>query len=90
MAAATVTTPMPPIWISSRITACPNTDQWVAVSYTIRPVTQTAEVEVNRQSRKGVTVPALLEMGSISTTAPARITSAKPDRMICADESRRR
>ena len=87
MATATVTTPMPPIWMSSSITACPKTDQWVAVSYTTSPVTQTAEVEVNRQSRNGVLIPAAAETGSISSSAPTRMTIRKPKRMICEDVS---
>ena len=48
---ATVITPMPPICISTRITICPNSDQYVPVSCVTRPVTHTAVVEVNRQSR---------------------------------------
>ena len=45
--AAIVMTPSPPTWIRARMMICPNSDQWVAVSCTISPVTQTAEVEVN-------------------------------------------
>ena len=43
---ATVTTPIPPIWIRVRITSCPKSVQPVAVSRTISPVTQVAEVAV--------------------------------------------
>ena len=50
----TTTTPSPPIWIKKRMTACPKKDQCVAVSYTIKPVTQEAEVEVKGAFRKGV------------------------------------
>ena len=46
-AAPTVMTPRPPIWIITSIIACPNPDQYEAVSLTTSPVTHTAEVEVN-------------------------------------------
>ena len=46
-AADMVTTPRPPIWMSRRITACPNPVQQLAVSCTTSPVTHTAETEVN-------------------------------------------
>ncbi len=41
---ARVMIPSPPTWIRSRITTCPNGDQYVPVSTDARPVTQTAEV----------------------------------------------
>ena len=44
--------PKPPIWMSSRITTCPNGLQWVAVSTTTRPVTQAALVAVKSASMK--------------------------------------
>ena len=48
-----VTTPRPPICIRIRITVLPNSDHCVAVSYTTRPVTQAADVDVNSAFRKG-------------------------------------
>ena len=45
-----VTRPKPPTWIRTRITACPNTVNWVQVSRTTRPVTQVALVAVNMAS----------------------------------------
>ena len=45
------------------------------------PVTQTAEVEVNNASEKGVASPLRLENGSIKRNVPKRITPEKP-RMI--------
>ena len=77
-AAATVMTPMPPIWMRSMITSCPKGDQVVAVSCSTRPVTQTAEVEVNSASRNGIAWPFRVETGSISSSAPSRITPRKP------------
>ena len=47
-----------------------------------RPVTQTAEVEVNRASKKGVDMPFAEETGSISKKAPASITAKKPSIII--------
>ena len=81
MADAAEMTPSPPIWISRRITACPNSDQYVAVSCTMSPVTQTAEVAVNRALGKLVTVPADAETGSISSRLPSKITARNPSRI---------
>ena len=78
---ATVSTPRPPIWIRISTIACPKPDQWVAVSTTTRPVTQTAETEVNRDVKKGVARPSAAEIGRQSSRPPRRITPAKP-RMI--------
>ena len=86
MATATVTTPMPPIWIRSRITACPNSDQYCMVSWTTRPVTQVAEVAVNSASRKPAPPGARVEIGSISSRAPARMSSKKPKMITRAGE----
>ena len=44
--------PNPPICISVRIIICPNNVKCNPVSYTISPVTQVAEVEVNTAPRK--------------------------------------
>ncbi len=49
-------TPIPPIWINNRMTSCPNDDQYAAVSCTTQPITQTAETEVNKASKNGVTM----------------------------------
>ena len=45
-----VTTPIPPIWISKSITICPNKLHCVAVSTVIKPVTHTADTDVNSAS----------------------------------------
>ena len=44
----TVMKPSPPNWIITRMTVCPNRLHWSQVSATMRPVTQEAEVAVNR------------------------------------------
>jgi hypothetical protein len=46
------------------------------MSMQVKPVTQTADVEVKRASRK-VRGPLLAEKGTRSRKAPARITAAK-------------
>ena len=73
MATAMVTTPMPPTWISRRITPCPKGDQNSAVSWITRPVTQVAEVAVNSASRKGTRSPDWVATGRLSRQAPIRI-----------------
>lgn len=42
--------PRPPNWNRLRIIACPTGVKYVAVSWTISPVTHTAEVDVKRAS----------------------------------------
>ena len=42
------------------------------------PVTHTADVEVNRASKNGVTTPCCEEMGSIRRRLPAKITRKNP------------
>ena len=75
--------PRPPIWIISRIIHWPNMLQCRPVSTTERPVTQVADVAVNRQVRKSVGVPAAEETGSVRIDAPVRITARNISTMIC-------
>lgn len=60
-----------------RITNCPKTEKCFAVSATVRPVTQTADVDVNSASTKrmGLSVDAF---GSISSNVPMAIRRANP------------
>ena len=74
--------PIPPIWIRARIHPRPNKDQLVAVSLTTSPVTQTAEVAVNRASLKCVMDPSREETGSIRRIVPVRIMARKLPIMI--------
>ena len=76
------TTPKPPIWIRIRITISPKSVQWVAVSWTTRPVTQVAEVLVKRASRKDVCSPALVENGRERRMVPKIITAMNPKTMV--------
>ena len=46
--------PSPPISINIKITHCPKAFQYVPVSIVISPVTQTADVDVNKASKKFV------------------------------------
>jgi hypothetical protein len=82
MKAVTEMTPRPPICIKIRITIWPKSDQYAAVSLTIRPVTQTADVAVKKASSNDVQQRALDETGSISRNVPSRITARKPIMMI--------
>ena len=58
------------------ITTWPKGLQYVPVSTTARPVTQTAEVLVNSAVRNGAPSPATTANGSIRKPAPTRITTA--------------
>ena len=62
--------PRPPTWISSSITTWPNGDQYVPVSTTARPVTQTHEVAVNSADTNGGSSPPAVAKGSISSAVP--------------------
>jgi hypothetical protein len=66
---------------------CPVVDQWVAESTVVRPVTVTAEVEVNKASKKFVTVPALDATGNISKKVPKRIRAVKAVAINCVEDS---
>ena len=68
------------------MTACPNSDQYNAVSCTTRPVTHTAEVAVNSASAKLALPGPRLAKGSVRSAAPSKITVANPAMMICAEE----
>lgn len=69
--------PKPPTWNRVRITPSPKPLQYVPVSTTTRPVTQTAEVEVKSAVTKSAEEPFSLATGSISRTVPSRITVPK-------------
>ncbi len=56
----------------------------VAVSTTINPVTHTAEVAVNKASRKESWFPSVVVKGSRSRIAPVSIKNRKDKRMVCA------
>lgn len=73
---------MPPVWIRNRITNCPKKDQYVKVSCRTSPVTQVAEVEVNRAQENGAPLPDFVENGSISSNVPTRITDKNPSIII--------
>ncbi len=68
--------PSPPTWISSSITTWPNGDQYVPVSTTARPVTQTHEVAVKSAVRNGALLSPALANGSTSSAVPIAITVA--------------
>ena len=62
--------------------ACPNSDQYVAVSFTTSPVTQTAETAVKEASLKCVTWPVLEEIGNINNRDPTSTTAINPIKII--------
>ena len=74
--------PRPPISMSPRITACPKPLHWVQVSYSTSPVTQVAEVAVNSAGRNPQDIPLRLAAGSVSSSVPTRIITAKVTAMI--------
>jgi hypothetical protein len=59
------------------MTACPKLVQYEAVSTTIRPVTQVADVAVNSAVSGEVKTCACEDIGSISKNAPKRIIPRK-------------
>jgi hypothetical protein len=69
--------PRPPTWIRRRITIWPNNEKSFPVSFTTRPVTQVAEVAVNRASVYAVLLPDDDAKGSHRTREPNRIAVKK-------------
>ena len=65
--------PSPPISIISRITACPKLLHWVQVSVSTSPVTQVADVAVNRDTSGPAERPLREAAGRFSSAAPARM-----------------
>ena len=57
------------------------------MSWTIRPVTQVAEVAVNTASINGVASPVFDAKGRVRRTAPVIIIRKKPPRIILAGVS---
>ena len=81
-----VITPIPPICISVMITPCPKYDQYVAVSCTMRPVTQVADVAVNSASENGVIPCPFEDIGNISSRVPSIISAKKLKMIIWNDD----
>lgn len=69
--------PKPPTWIRARIAPSPKSLQYVPVSTTVSPVTQTADVDVKRAVTKSADVSASEASGRASSTAPITTTAAK-------------
>lgn len=68
-----------------RMTTWPNVDQYVAVSTTTRPVTQTALVVVNSAVSGSVNCPPAEDTGSMSNSEMVRMIRKKPSAIIaCA------
>ena len=77
-------TPRPPIWMRAARMTCPKGVKDSAESTAMRPVTQTALVEVKRASVQVTVAVSRTEMGSLSSAAPSRMARAKPRAMIRA------
>ena len=73
---------MPPIWIRARMINFPRKVYRVAVSTTASPVTHTALVDVNKASVKLIGM--VVDIGIISSMAPAKIKNAKLVMNSCA------
>ena len=67
------------------MTTCPNKVNCVSVSTTIRPVTQVADVAVNRAVMGPQLTPDRDEMGSINNSAPIRMTPANDKAMTLVE-----
>jgi len=67
------------------MTICPKRVKSFGVSFTINPVTQTADVDVNSASIKEHSF--VFAIGSIRRIAPKRITDRKPRTRICGGEN---
>ena len=81
--AKTVITPKPPIWISRRITACPNPLHVVTVGRVTSPVTQVDVVAVNRASIYATASPLAEAIGRASNPLPISMAARKLSNMIC-------
>ena len=76
--------------MSMRTTSCPKRDRSFGVSTTIRPVTQTAEVAVNKACTRVRARPGGAAIGSASSTVPTVIRPRKPRARSWAGERGRR
>ena len=80
--------PIPPIWISNKMTVFPKNVKVVAVSTTVSPVTQTAEAAVNSASING-SRPWVEDTGSAKSRVPDKMRRAYPKMEIRPGEFKR-
>ncbi len=66
------------------MTTCPNPVQYVGVSTTVKPVTQTALVEVNNAVTKPAPPGPDSAIGSINSPVPTATAAANPVTTTCA------
>ena len=85
-----VISPRPPIWISNRITICPNTLHVACVGSVVKPVTQMAVVAVNNASTNATLSPLLVLMGKDKSSVPTANTPKKLSRIRCVVDSENR
>ena len=70
--------------MSISITICPNLVQYTGVSWTISPVTQVAEQDVNKESIILAPIWSDVAAGKVSNNAPIKIALAKLSAVNCA------
>jgi hypothetical protein len=70
---AEVIMPKPASWNSASTSTCPSRPQWLPVSTTTRPVTQTADVAMNSAVSQGAPSRLAVAQDSISSPVPSRI-----------------
>ena len=78
-----VITPSPPIWMRTRITACPKILQDETVGVTTKPVTQVEVVAVKSESKNGVGFPLAELIGRERSSVPISIAAKKLNNIIC-------
>ena len=69
--------PKPPTCMQNRMTSFPKNDQVSLVFATTNPVTQEAELEVNRALTKPTDLPLALARGRVNNRAPIKMRQAK-------------
>lgn len=69
--------PNPPSWNKIRITTCPKGVKQAAVSWTIKPVTQTADVLVKRASTNDMFSPEWVLNGRSNKAVPIKMAAIK-------------
>ena len=79
--------PNPPHCKRIRITNCPKVEKSFPVSNTINPVTQVAEVAVNRALMKPMLSPVLEAAGRLRNIVPTAIAERKPNANTCGGDS---
>ena len=70
--------PKPPTSIRPKMISCPPIFQCSLVVNVVSPVTQVAEVAVNKASINGVPSPEFVNIGKVNNTLPNKMIPPKP------------